>query len=138
MQNDDLTVQLPLSGHVLQWRPSTTEWRLIATDNLTRRDGSPTELGWEPTVGDTTPHGRGETSPRAGRPDPGETWWLAHGESADGGVAVQVQLADGSHPPVNHAGGVWAAEWVSRPTTATITRGDEVLGVLGFDRAVHH
>lgn len=45
-------------------------------------------------------------------------------------------LADGTPVPVDLLGGVWVAEWVSKPQAAIVCRGDEE--IAGYDRRVHY
>lgn len=49
-----------------------------------------------------------------------------------------MELAEGTRPLVHTAGGAWAAEWVSHPVRAVVTRGGQVLAEIPFDRPVHY
>ena len=132
--NGEVTVALPLSGFVLQWRQGDRSFRIVAQDQLDVVDDSGAELGWQPATGRFSVKGRGQWAHRAGT-DPGPSWWIVCGETASEDP-VEVELADGTRPLVRTAGDARAAEWVSLPVRAVMRQGGQVAGEIGYDRTV--
>lgn len=132
---DAQTLELTKSGLRVQWNPSTQSWRMGSATELRACDEPPTSDGsWAGLVDAPAITGRAQRAWRERDTDPPASWWVVLGQVRDGEAAVA--LSDGTLVPVHVLGGVWVAEWVSRPQEATIHRGDETISV--YDQQVHY
>lgn len=122
------TLRLPGIGRLLQWR-ADGHWReLNDMQHEAEKDGShiPGEDDWVRWSGAAQPQARG------GEWGGGATWWLVYGELPTG-ATPEVELADGTRPPVPRVGRLWAAEWHSVAQPATVHVGAQRFDLPFFE-----
>ncbi|MBF6295569.1 hypothetical protein IU454_27395 [Nocardia farcinica] len=117
------TLLLDISGVLVQWRADAR--MLVAPQDevpaLLRRPPN-VPSAWSSPLPDNAVMAVEEAPPGdLDRP----SWWVLYG-NAEPDVEVTVSVEDEAvpDPRVHRVGGVWACEWVSYPTTASVRRSD--------------
>jgi len=113
---------LPLSQLRLWWRPTDQTWRYVEgayADNAEFLEL--TEDAWSRWTGAAEGQLHAGFQPEAYERE--QSWWVVFGEVTADSAEPVVTLADGTRPPVQRLGPLFAAEWVSASQQATAIRG---------------
>ena len=124
-------LRLPTSGFRLQWRRAQNTWRALpdiyADDPAAAAEVDASEGSWQPWTGNAenwvSSHFQAEAYERD------TPWWLVFGELTAPDADVEVTLADQTTPKIERLGPLFAAEWISKPLQASVTRNRVTLTV---------
>jgi hypothetical protein len=121
---DHIELRLPIFGFRLQWRSTEKTGRALPDiygddlASLAEVEGS--EDSWQPWTGNAenwvSSHFEAEAYERE------HAWWLVFGELDEPDGDVHVTLTDDTTPKIDRLGPLFAAEWISQPLQATVTR----------------
>jgi hypothetical protein len=109
----------------LQWRTAEKTWRALLPDTYGDDLASLTEVEgledtWQPWTGNAEHWVSSHFETEAYERD--SAWWLVFGELAEPDGDVHITLTDEATPKIERLGPLFAAEWISQPLQATVTR----------------